>query len=305
MTMLFILLSIISGQETVLPMWDLEGSRILDIDGMESPTALIFLNGQWFAGADLDEGFSGLYSLAMKPERVESKLVKYLPQFDIEDLAYNPETRQIRVVSSRRFSPEPKDWVGQFLELEPKQMRLAEVEILGISCLCFDESMRCGLVAAMPIDKTRWVGVKKKDPSTLYVLENRDGRWVQDASATLTYQRRFITVTCMRRWGSNLLFLVKDKWLVASLPLSRLDGELEGELRLEALFEFKDITKRLRPTAREWLWTGMAESFDIDDAGSLYVVLNNRNATFMNAAGIVPSTKPKIVVFRAKRTKTQ
>lgn len=303
MTMLFYLVSAWFGLQTSLPVWELEGASVLDIDGMESPTALIYMEGRWFAGADLDEGFAGVYSLNRKPDGFDAKLLKYLPQMDVEDLAYNPKTRQLRVISARRFSAKPSDWVGQFLELEPGQMRLAEVEVLGIPALCFNESMRCGLIGAMPIDDKRWVGVKKQDPSTLYLLEKRGSSWFQAATATLTYERRFVTVTCLRRWGNYFLFLVKDKWLVASLPIASLEGELEGELKLETLFDFREITKRLRPTDREWVWTGMAESFDIDDEGSLFVVINNRGASFTSFKGITPTSKPKVVIFNSGKLK--
>lgn len=289
------------GENSKTLAWDSTSMTLIDIHGMESPTALLRVGDRWIAGADLDEAFTGVYSLVLKNQVYQAQLLKYLPQLDIEELAYTPQTGWLRVISARRFSAQPSDWVGQFLELEPRQLKLTDVAMVGISCLCFDESMRCGLTAAFPLNENTWVAVKKRDPATVYLLERRGKAWFQKVSATLTYQRRFITVTAVRRVDSQLLFLVKDRWLLGGLPLTKLSGEVGGELGLTTVFDFRQIEKKLPLAQRTNAMTGMAESFDIDERGVLHIILNNRGIRFLGLAGATPTVKPKVAVFQPLR----
>ena len=299
----FFCVLIISDAPGVTP-WQETPTQWVDLHGMESPTSLLFVEGRLLATGDLDEAFAGVYVLNRRKDGFHAQLLKYLPQMDVEDLGYQADSGQLRVISARRFSAEPDDWVGQFMALEPGQLRLAAVAVLDIPPLCFNKSMRCGLVAAFPLDETSWVAVKKQDPSTLYLFDKRGSTWYRRASASLTYKRRFISVTAVRKRGSALLFLVKDQWLIGSLSLEVLRGELPGEVRLESVFAFDHLKEDLRTSDRNLEATGMAEGFDIDASGHLYIALNNRSKPFLGVAGATPSAKPKIVIYPPQKNKS-
>lgn len=277
--------------------WQQEHVALVDVLGMDSPTALLFTDGRLLAGGDLAEAFAGVYVLVRKKEGFQAQLLKYLPQMDLEDLSFEKATRNLGVISARRFSDKPHDWVGQFMAFEPRQLRVVESLSIELSPLCFDQSMRCGMVAAFPLDETTWIAVKKKDPSTLYIFDRTDEAWNMRTSSPLTYKRRFVTISAVRQHGAQLLFMVRNQWLIGSLPIKQLQGEIPGELRLEEVFNFAYLKQELRTKNRRLGTEGMAESFDIDSQGNLYVLLNNRSEPFLGVSGKIPKPTPKVVIY--------
>lgn len=281
-----------------LPRWDVDSVQALNIFGLESPTGILRTGGGWFAVSGLEEAFPGVYSLTQDGNGFHAQLLKYLPQMDVEDLGLEPGSDSLRIISGRKFSPESVDWIGQSLVLEPSQFRIVENTPLAVSPECFDQSMRCGLVALEPLSDTVLMAVKKKDVSTLYLFEKRNTSWYQKSASSLTLNRKFVSISAVRRKDHLLYFLVKDKWLLASLPVEALSQEVEAELRLETQFDFGAIQKKWMVLDTALAFEGMAESFDFDGQGNLILLLNNRGKKFQGAPGQAPLPLPKLLRFQ-------
>lgn len=277
--------------------WQLEKVTLANLHGMESPTGLQWFNGRMAACADLDEAFPGIYVLKKQTDGFHAQLLKYLPQLDVEDLHVESGSGNLRVIAGRRFSHEEEDWTAQVISLEPRQLRLAEALSFDITPNCFDKSMRCGLVGMVAIDDSTWVAIKKSDVATLVLLEKRNDRWYQKMSASLTLNRRFVTISAVKVWQSKLLFLIKDQWQLAMTPIEGLKTNESGEIRLQTVFDFEAIKPTLNLLDQSLAFKGLAEGFEIDKAGKLWVVLNNRGKEFRGKRGESSSRLPKLVIF--------
>lgn len=280
-----------------LPHWDVESVQALDLFGMESPTGVLRTEAGWLAVSGLEEAFPGIYALTQQEDGFHAQLLKYLPQMDVEDLAMGSGSDSLRIISSRKFSPDPADWTGQTIAFEPTQLQISEKTALTVSPKCFDQSMHCGLVAVELLSESVLVAVKKKDVSTLYIFEKRNSGWFLKSESSLTLNRRFVTISAVRRKNELLYFLVKDKWLLASLPITALNQEVDGELRLEPQFDFGAIQKMWALSDISLAFEGLAEGFDFDRHGNLVILLNNRGKKFQGAPGQAPSPLPKLLRF--------
>jgi len=267
------------------------------IKNMTSPTGLLVNKGRLFLSADHLDPRPGLYSLHKHPkEGYRAGLLQILPQQSIQGLNMSP-TGSFRLISDRLFSTHPADWVSQVVLLSANQYNLLDIWKPDIPNECNNGQRHCGLVGLVNLPDGSMIAVTRKGPARLYRLQKVSGEWQVLRSWPLTVKGRYVTVSDLMYHNGSLIFLVKNKWMLASLDPAVL-GERPGKyLELNPVFEFAHLGKSMRVGSVSFLYAGLAEAFAFDEGGQLLVVLNNKGYTFDKSPDQVLDERPKLLVF--------
>ncbi len=264
-----------------------------------SPTTLLFNDGALLLGADLLEAQPGVYRATWRDGKWRAVLARWLPQQELQGLQRGT-AGELVVVSSRRFSAKPKDWANQTVTLEPLQLRIVDHARFNIPNRCGDDTFECGMVAALPIDGSRWLAVTAKRPARLHLMEFGDGAWNPIKSALVRLGRRYPVVSEVKRIGDQLAFLLKDRWVLAAVDLEKAVLAVDkGRVDLEPLLDFSHLKKEIRIANARVQYRGLAEGFDFAPNGDLLILLNNRGYPFRKSPDQILDARAKLLVFKA------
>ncbi len=274
--------------------------QIHELDRIYSPTSVLRIKDRMFLGADLLEPKPGIYRLNHeKGGPWHANLVCYLPQQEIENLLIDSEGA-IHAASGRFFSAFEKDWASQVLSIDSDRYRILGREHLPIPNACGDGNPDCGLVAAWPLSPKRWLAVSKKRLATLYILDYIKDSWQEERQLSITVNRKYPVVTELKVVGDRLIFLLRDRWMIAETTLSAALSPEVRRLELTPCFDFSAFKRAFAVDDPVLSYNGIAEGFDFDGAGNLYLVLNNRGHAFRRSPNQVLDKRPKLVIFPRK-----
>ena len=271
--------------------------EVFRFENLESPTSLLFIRGEMYAGADLMEAHPGFYRIYPERAGFRTGLVRALPQQSVDGLILGGDGA-VWVASGRKFGALEAEWVGQALFLEAVQYQHVETVILDLPNTCPDGTADCGLVGIYPVSADRWLAVTRRSPTMLHLLERQKDGWVKIHAAILRLDRKIPSVSEMKVIDGHLVFLLQDQWLLAGVDLSEAVENRSWKLALEPFFDFSGLKKEFTLENPRVVYQGLPEGFDLDPEGNLWVALNNRGFVFRSSPDGVLDNKPKLLLFR-------
>ena len=279
---------------------DPERYQVFSLEGIDSPTSLLYLGDRFYVGADLMEPRPGIYRLlAPRDGRIRGVLTAYLPQQAVESIFQGP-AGSLRVVSSRWFTPRKEDWGNQLLTLEPTRFQQVERVAVGIGNRCRDGTFGCGLTGMIPLEGETWLGVTRAGPAELSLLVLQEGVWQPIRTLPIKVNHKYATVSELKRRGDELLFLLQDRRMIAGISRTELLNARGTSVSLTPLFEFPLLKRQFRISNAALGYRGLAEGFEFDPQGNLYLLLNNRGYSFTKKPEAVPETRPLLLRFSVK-----
>jgi len=276
--------------------------EIHELNNSFSPTALLFKGESCYLAADLLEPQPGIYLLArQKQGGFNAGLVQFLPQQAIEGLSLD-SNGLFCVASNRMFSPFDHDWANQLTLVDMGTRQVVERAFIDTPNTCPDGTVDCGIVGAWPRPDGTWIAVTKQGlPSLLLLVRERmagDRPGFKVARRLqLKWSRKYPVITDFQIRDDQLIFLLRDRWLLATANLASLQDPTTTTLDLETAFDFSSIKPLMALVNTRLSFGGIAEGFDFDAAGNLYILCNNRGFAFRNATGEVGVIKPRLVIF--------
>lgn len=285
------------------PKWDAyDVNRVTThrIHRLESPTSILATNDTLYAVADIEDPRPGLYRLDLtKGLGYEASLLRIVPRQDLNGLSKFGKD-QLVLTSSREFSSDPKQWVGHWITLDHERYLLQDQDASPISCVCIDKKHHCGMIGSIWLDEDRVLAVTGQQPARLIILKRQSRvTWVTEHSWRLRYIRRSVVISDVKLINDQLVFLIKNRWVLASLPLKRINDMSGRNLELNPAFDFSAIKPLSKITGVRPFNKGLAEGFTIDSAGRLMIVLNNRGYAFRGKREL-HLDRPRLLVFEPK-----
>ena len=280
--------------------WRTEGYEVVPITGMESPTGLTLAGGQWYAVADVDESWPGLYRLDRTAGGgFAAQRVRIFPQLDLESISWDETGGSFHLLAGRRFSNLERDWRGHLLTIEAGSAKTPKTWYADIPCSCYGGTMACGMTGLARLPDETWVGVKKKDLASIHVMRLNETKLETQRAYPIALDRQFVTVSEMTYQNPFLLFLIRDHWCLARLHRRSLASGLGQTLALERVFDFGFLKPLFRTDSRTLTDQGLAEGFAFGAGGTLYLLFNNRTQSFLASAerSALPPT-PHVVVLK-------
>ncbi len=271
--------------------------QVFELNNIRSPTSLLRWRDRIFLGADLMDPYPGIHRLTYsKASGHGAAVVSLQPQQAVEGLQLHEED-ELFLVSSREFSADQTKWVNQVLHLDIARFNTLVREYPGLRNDCGDGSLECGLTGMHPLAPNRWLAVTKRRAARLFLLEKEGEVWHERKSVFMTLNRKYVPIVEMKLREGWLLFLLRDAWTIAGIPLDEAKLFESTKLSLQPLFDFSALKDAFRISNARFWFKGLAEGFDFDANGNLLVVLNNRGYEFQKSPNGVLDRRPKLLVF--------
>lgn len=283
-------------------MYDPAIFQLRPIENITSPTGILVHEGRLYLSADHLDPRPGLYGLHHHPKAGwRAGLLQILPQQHIDSLGLD-SLGNFRLVSSRLFTVHAADWVNQVILLSPNQYNLADIWKPPVPNQCSSGDYQCGLTGMVDLPDGSLLAVTRKGPAKLHQLRKVSGEWRSTGSWPLAVKGRYVTISDLAILDGSLVFLLKNKWMLASLDPAALETRPGKRLELKALLDFSGLKKQLRVGSPSFLYAGLAEGFAVHPDGRLLVLLNNRGYEFKKSPDQVLGDRPKLLVFPPRKS---
>lgn len=275
--------------------------QVHELNNIQSPTSVLRWRDRIFLGADLMDAYPGIHRLTYsEASGHHAAVVSLQPQQDVQGLQI-ANKGEIYLVSSREFSADPKKWVNQVIHLDLARFNTLGREYVGLRNDCGNGSLECGLTGIHALAPNRWLAITKRRAATLYLLEKKREAWLQHKAVLMTLGGKYVPIVEMKVRDGFLLFLLRDAWTIAGIPLDENKLFQSTKLELRPLFDFSALKTEFRVSNARFWFKGLAEGFDFDEAGNLLVVLNNRGYMFQKSPNEILDRRPKLLVFPTRR----
>lgn len=299
LSILFMVTCLYGGEPADDPFAHLDPSRvaIVDLHNILSPTSIAWKEDRFYLTADLMEFKPGIFMLTQNEAgNFLAHPVKLLPQQALEGLTL---MRNGWLVTSQRFfSAYEEDWTNQLLVLEKSQFRMLNRQIVNVDNVCADGTVNCGIVGAVPLENDQLLVVTRQRLAQLHVLAWKDGAWESLFHYPVGLENKYQDVSEVRRIGDQLYLLFPGEWAIGRLPMEKV---LEVQVRKQdfaSVFSFKSLRNKFSVKNARLHYDGMAEGFDFDDKGNLWVVINNRGFAYRRISSTSFTGKlPKLLIF--------
>ena len=269
--------------------------------GVTSPTGLLWHDGELLVAADLTSPKPGIYRVIREEDRPwQAKLMHYLPQQEIQGISA-AEGDRLLVASSRFFNAFEADWTNQAIVVHHGRRRVLDRRPLPFENRCGSGEPECGVAALFTHeDPNRLIAATRRGMARLMELKRIDAArdYAVVRATPLWVERRLPVISDGQRVGDDLVFLLQKRRQLARMPLEILAAEKLNRIDLEVVFDYGPVAERLVPKSNRLSYGGCAEAFCFDDAGNLYLVLNNRGFPWRVAADGVEDPYPKLLIFR-------
>lgn len=286
------------------PIWkpnqlDVTRTEVHALNGIDSPTAALWLDNQLHLGADLLETRPGVYRISPNEKgELWASLVHFLPQQEIEGLNLGPEGR-FYAASNRWFTHQREDWKPNLLEIDHNAREQLSRTPFDVDTACGDGQPRCGVISIIPLDSKRIaVFTKRKLARVRLFIKDKDA-WKERFNAPIRSMGRYPVVSEVKRFGDRFVFLLKDQRQFAEMPIADLNDTNDKRwLDINPVFNYRILDQRLKPSKLRLITEGYAEGFTTDAGGNLYVVFNIRGYKWTKSPDNVLDTRAKLVIFK-------
>jgi len=273
--------------------FEVETAQILNLKGVVSPTGVLVQGHHIYLTADLLESRPGLFLLDRRdPEEVARRITTWTLT-DVQDLSIYQES--LLISASRVLKGEAADWSSEFFSYHLERHQLGARNKLPAVILCPDLRPECGISCVIQLGADRILALRPQEPPRLIQYWKVQGQWQQVSARSLYLRGRPPAISSMRREGEQLLFLIRNRWLLTVVDL--VDTVETGTLKLplKRFFDLSFLRDRLVVDSNIKVADGLAEGVDIDEQGDLWVVINNRGYDYQR--GTPPG--PKLVHIKA------
>ncbi|CAM2006816.1 hypothetical protein [Acanthopleuribacter pedis] len=280
-------------------------------------TSLARMGDEWFLTVGLPDSRPGIYQLvyrgpkaeAEKPKRKRKPLqvgqvrvrsrqrrarepvtppgvgfaavpVKPLMREDLRGLQPWLDKETMALTASRLFDGDREQWSGRILLVNREYWFTQEVISLPESPVCLNKTFTCGLSHVIPLDADRILIFRDQDPSAAALLVKQDDGWAEKQRWKLVIGNRKLTISEVRRRGDDLYLLLKRRWQIGKLSLAAMLANEGDKQQVEPAFDFSPLKREIASDNLHFRYTGLAEGFDWDQAGNLFVLLNTQGFPF-------------------------
>lgn len=291
--------------------------RIHPIRDTVSATSIARFDDEWFLTVGLPDSRPGIYQLVYRGEkpapettrrkrkplkvgqvRVQSRQrrtreaaispdvgffaipAKLTMKEDLRGLQSWRDDETMALIASRRFGNKPEEWAGRILLVNREYWFTQEVINLPESPLCLTKSYLCGLSHAIPLDENRILIFRDRDPSEAALLVKQGGLWTELRRWKLQVANRRLSISEVRLRGDSLYLLLKRRWQMGRISLKTLLANEDTRQQVEPVFDFSHFKREISSDNARLRYAGLAEGFDWDQQGNLFVLINTQGFSF-------------------------
>ncbi len=314
------------------------------IAGAHSATSLLRVGDEWFVTLGLPDARPGLYRLVYRapaqaaeaPRKRRKKLsvgevrvratvrslrdgttaaddetgfvvvpVKAAMQEDLRAVQPWGDADTLALVSSRRFDRKLEEWRGRLMVVNRDYWFTQEVITLPESPVCLNKTYDCGAAAVVWLDAERLLVFRDQDPSQVTLLVKRADVWLEQRSWKLVVERRNLSIGEVRLRGETLYLLLRKRRQIGAVPLKSLLASEASRVQVTPVFDFSFLKREITSSNLHFRYTGLAEGFDWDQDGNLFVLLNSHGFPFLKLPmGEKNNPENRLLVF-TKPAKTK
>lgn len=300
---------------------DLDPKRFVlhPIAGAYSATSLVRVGDEWFVTLGLPDARPGLYRLVYRaPAPVEATSrsrreelslgevrvraavkslhheavaddntgfvvvpVKPTMQEDLRGVQPWGDADTLALVSSRRFDRELDAWQGRLMLVNRHYWFMQEVITLPESPICLNKSYDCGAAAAVWLAADRMLIFRDQDPSQVTLLVKRADVWLEQRTWKLAVERRSLSIGEVRLRGETLYLLLRKRRQIGAVSLKTLLASEAPRVQVTPVFDFSFLKREITSSNLQFRYSGLAEGFDWDQDGNLFVLLNSHGFPFL------------------------